>query len=833
MSATRDSIVVLAALVVVVSTLPFAATGAVGPRDRVDGPPPAPDTGASNASIDRAAGDDPGGEPGAVVASSVDRLGIAAVDSDDDAGFTATGGTVRPGGNLTLAVTYTNDGTRTEEVSVQLGFEAPLDGDGWEIVDFGAPDGGEWFESDRYFRAAEVEPNETVTATVTVRPPPDASPGTYTIGATASATDGESGIEESLDVPVTIESACDGGPETVSRVAFAYGAYGGNLNLEVNGDFRNVDRFGALNGTTVGGATVTVNRTSPEQGTVTIAGEISGFCVGGQELWIDEVAFGPASNPRSVVGFDRLQPARSEYQVGDAFRALPSNVTVGVAGFRFSDGTRYVNGTAARSNRSPPLSGGSGQDINARNVNLAFEIGSVPERSERPFELNLAERPTEEGARRLAELVQEGELTEDDAAGRLEELRPEKAGEILEYLMFHGEPILAADLLDRMDERAASAALDAAPRVREIVTRPRFRQMRDGLPKGDLARLVREREEGRFFTPDGSNVTLLNVSEIPDIEIQRRNLPPLNRSRTLNARSTPQVSPRWYDAKVRWKEPGATGFGWYSNLDLSRDNGAILASAGRGKSGGWWRKESWNSTRSWDRVAHNLKARYDIVDMAIDPTDADHLYAIAPKTRETFSLLESTDGGMTWHEDREFARKFMLKDAKEGTSEFDRGASVEIFDNGNVFVYNYEGTGASRTPGNFSADFQGGEGLSRSIDLSSNSGVTITYYERAASFDGGKEKPKLQFYDGSQWHTLKTAGPNGFDWRKQTATVPNRWLDADNRIRFKFGNGEPGDHWFVDNVTVSSASGKVFEEDWEDRNLRDWSTIGRRVPQNH
>ncbi len=79
-----------------------------------------------------------------------------------------------------------------------------------------------------------------------------------------------------------------GGP--VECVSFLFGEYGGNLNLEVNGDFKNFQNFAQIDGTTIGGCNVTVtNGHGNDKGRVVIAGPVQQFTVGGQELRIDEV----------------------------------------------------------------------------------------------------------------------------------------------------------------------------------------------------------------------------------------------------------------------------------------------------------------------------------------------------------------------------------------------------------------------------------------------------------------------------------------------------------------------------------------------------------------
>lgn len=76
----------------------------------------------------------------------------------------------------------------------------------------------------------------------------------------------------------------------VAGLSMAFGEYGGNINLQVNGEFRNFGNFASLNGDTVGGAAITVvGGTGNDTGSITLSGQIQSFSVGGQELWIDDL----------------------------------------------------------------------------------------------------------------------------------------------------------------------------------------------------------------------------------------------------------------------------------------------------------------------------------------------------------------------------------------------------------------------------------------------------------------------------------------------------------------------------------------------------------------
>lgn len=79
-------------------------------------------------------------------------------------------------------------------------------------------------------------------------------------------------------------------PEPVHGLSLLFGEYGGNMNLEINGDFVNFDLMSQLDGTTVGNVAITVvGGLGNDTGTASFEGEIISFAVGGQELFIDKV----------------------------------------------------------------------------------------------------------------------------------------------------------------------------------------------------------------------------------------------------------------------------------------------------------------------------------------------------------------------------------------------------------------------------------------------------------------------------------------------------------------------------------------------------------------
>jgi hypothetical protein len=82
------------------------------------------------------------------------------------------------------------------------------------------------------------------------------------------------------------------------KARYRYADLGGNVNLGVNGDHRNVDNLIDLNGAVVGGCDISVTRVagaSGHRGVVEITpqaeNKIERFGVGGQEFFIDDVNF--------------------------------------------------------------------------------------------------------------------------------------------------------------------------------------------------------------------------------------------------------------------------------------------------------------------------------------------------------------------------------------------------------------------------------------------------------------------------------------------------------------------------------------------------------------
>ena len=80
---------------------------------------------------------------------------------------------------------------------------------------------------------------------------------------------------------------------TIPGLTLLFADYGGNENLNINGDHVSVGNLVSLDGTTQGGVDiaidVTASSTSGQMGKMTLTGTIESFSIGGAELWIDNV----------------------------------------------------------------------------------------------------------------------------------------------------------------------------------------------------------------------------------------------------------------------------------------------------------------------------------------------------------------------------------------------------------------------------------------------------------------------------------------------------------------------------------------------------------------
>jgi hypothetical protein len=160
-------------------------------------------------------------------------------------------------------------------------------------------------------------------------------------------------------------------PTALSGLSLHFGEYGGNLNIDINGNFVNFANFANIDGLNIGGVQVSVtNGLGNDTGVLVLTGTIQSFSIGGQELWIDHIC--PASN---CVDFeDPLLGA--QYNVGDVF--FDSGVQLTAVDFFWSNGNPAVGGYAEISNAG--LAGGTGQEIQLNNISLDFAFPVPPDR---------------------------------------------------------------------------------------------------------------------------------------------------------------------------------------------------------------------------------------------------------------------------------------------------------------------------------------------------------------------------------------------------------------------------------------------------------------------
>ncbi|MEA1906014.1 MAG: GEVED domain-containing protein, partial [Euryarchaeota archaeon] len=113
----------------------------------------------------------------------------------------------------------------------------------------------------------------------------------------------------------------------VNGLSLLFGEYGGNLNIRVNGDFRNFGKFAEINGLTIGGVHVTVIDLGDSKGRLTLTGTIEQFALGGQELLIDDVRFAK----RVDMAFALMTETEvAEHDLGDApdrTNSFPASMT--------------------------------------------------------------------------------------------------------------------------------------------------------------------------------------------------------------------------------------------------------------------------------------------------------------------------------------------------------------------------------------------------------------------------------------------------------------------------------------------------------------------------
>lgn len=119
--------------------------------------------------------------------------------------------------------------------------------------------------------------------------------------------------------------------ECVGRVEVHFGAYGGNVNLSVNGDMANLGNLLDADGLTLGRAQVSVQKSGEVEGgylgILTLEGEIKEFELGGQEFAMDHICYEPCAG-MSCIDFEELT-VRVPYGEGEGFSEDGVIMTVG------------------------------------------------------------------------------------------------------------------------------------------------------------------------------------------------------------------------------------------------------------------------------------------------------------------------------------------------------------------------------------------------------------------------------------------------------------------------------------------------------------------------
>jgi len=156
-----------------------------------------------------------------------------------------------------------------------------------------------------------------------------------------------------------------------------FGEYGGNLNIEINGIFKNFADFADIDGDNFDGVTVTVtDGLGNDTGTLTLEGEVWSFAIGGQELWIDDVCSSDCMFRAEFVECVDFEdpPLAQDYGVMDSFQ--DSGAMIRVAAFQQGGGqwTTADNTTVT----DQGLAGGSGQEMWINNVNLDIKHLGCP-----------------------------------------------------------------------------------------------------------------------------------------------------------------------------------------------------------------------------------------------------------------------------------------------------------------------------------------------------------------------------------------------------------------------------------------------------------------------
>ena len=151
-------------------------------------------------------------------------------------------------------------------------------------------------------------------------------------------------------------------PGPVESLSLVYAYFGGNINLEINGDCAEAPDPLSLP-PSLGGVVVTT--TGATCGDLILTGVINSFKIGGQEFFIDCLNFGPLAPVNCDLGFEDL-PTGMNYPNGSIFTT--DGIQISVEDFFFGPGctSPTANGFAFVDSSGC----GSGNELGLNNVNV-------------------------------------------------------------------------------------------------------------------------------------------------------------------------------------------------------------------------------------------------------------------------------------------------------------------------------------------------------------------------------------------------------------------------------------------------------------------------------
>ena len=146
-----------------------------------------------------------------------------------------------------------------------------------------------------------------------------------------------------------------------SDLRLRFGEYGGNINIAVNGDFRNFNDMIDIDGSVIGGCTIEVlsGGFGNDCGTVRFIGTVDKLVIGGQEFWIDGI-------PECENGFENL-PLNAVIPLGATF---PAGTFVGKVNQLIHPTAGPIFGSVRVENTG--LACGFGKELAVNNARVGF-----------------------------------------------------------------------------------------------------------------------------------------------------------------------------------------------------------------------------------------------------------------------------------------------------------------------------------------------------------------------------------------------------------------------------------------------------------------------------